>query len=143
MDTRQTMIRMAPSIDTSCLNVPFMYLHSQFGYSVESIFRQLHNQSYLDLGTFPDTFPNTISEFYWIRYSENHWFALGKLTTDMYFYFTATTASSNVEELFFDTKTKKKTGTMHLWISHNYSDLINWSMDSDSYSAYVAETVAL
>lgn len=132
------MIRVAPSIDTSCLNVPFMYLHSQFGYSVESIFRKLHNQSYLDLGTFPDTFPNTISEFYWIRYSENHWFALGKLTTDMYFYFTAT---ANAEETFFNTKTKQKTGTMHLWVSHNYADLINWSMDSDSYSAYLAETL--
>lgn len=138
MDTRQTMIRVAPSIDTSCLNVPFMYLHSQFGYSVESIFRQLQNQSYLDLGTFPDTFPNTISEFYWIKQKENHWFALGKLTTDMYFYFTAT---ANAEETFFNTKTKQKTGTMHLWVSHNYADLINWSMDSDSYSAYLAETL--
>ena len=139
MDTRQTMIRMAPSIDTSCLNVPFMYLHSQFDYSVESIFRQLQNQSYLDLGEFPDCFPNTISEFYWIRHAENCWFALGKLTTDMYFYFSA----ASVEDSFFNTNTNKKTGTMHLWVTHNYADLINWSMDSDTYSAYLAETVSL
>jgi len=117
-----------------------MYLHSQFGYSVESIFRQLQNQSYLDLGTFPDTFPNTISEFYWIKQKENCWFALGKLTTDMYFYFAATSVSAE-GDFFFNTKTKQKIGAMHLWVSHNYADLINWSMDSDTYSVYVAETL--
>jgi hypothetical protein len=138
MDTRQTMIRVAHSIDTNSLNLPFMYLHSQFGYSVESIFRQLHNQSYLDLGIFPETFPNTITEFYWIRNSENCWFALGKLSTDIYFYFTA-----NAEEEFFNSKTKQKTGAMHLWLSHNYADLINWSMDSENYNIYITETLPL
>ncbi len=140
------MIRMASivlnasALDPRKMDMPFMFIHEQFGYSVESIYRTLLTQSPVDLGTFPDTFPNTISEYYWIQ--EGHksvkpWIALGKLTTGIYFYYMASCAEE--DGYFF--KNKKKCGMMHLWLSHNYSDLINWSMSAPDYASYIQETL--
>ena len=138
---RQTMIRMASiALDPRKMDMPFMFIHEQFGYSVESIYRKLVTQSAVDLGTFPDTFPNTISEYYWIqegRPRESPWIALGKLNSGTYFYYLANCTDD--EGYFF--KNKKKCGMMHLWISHSYSDLINWSMSAQDYDAYISSTM--
>jgi hypothetical protein len=143
---RQTMIRVASiatnpdALDPRKMDMPFMFIHEQFGYSVESIYRTLLTQSAIDLGTFPDTFPNTISEYYWIQEGQScvkPWIALGKLTTGIYFYYIA---SSSDEDCYFF-KNKKKCGMMHLWLSHSYSDLINWSMSAADYAVYIQETL--
>jgi hypothetical protein len=139
---RQTMIRMASidSLDPRKMDMPFMFIHEQFGYSVESIYRQLLSQSVMDLGAFPDTFPNTISEFYWIQEGTpliKPWIALGKLTTGTYFYYVA--SCTDEDGYFF--KNKKVCGMMHLWLSNSYSDLINWSMSAVDYIAYLQETL--
>jgi hypothetical protein len=138
---RQTMIRVASiaTLDPRKMDMPFMFIHEQFGYSVESIYRTLMTQSPVDLGTFPDTFPNTISEYYWIQEGQpsvKPWIALGKLTTGIYFYYVA---SSNSDDGYFF-KNKKKYGMMHLWLSQSYSDLINWSMSAQDYEEYIAST---
>ena len=135
------MIRMASiALDTRKMDMPFMFIHEQFGYSVESIYRTLLTQSPVDLGTFPDCFPNTISEYYWIQEGKacvKPWIALGKLTTGIYFYYIA--SSADEDGYFF--KNKKKCGMMHLWLSQNYSDLINWSMSATDYASYIQETL--
>lgn len=140
---RQTMIRMASiALDPRRMDMPFMFIHEQFGYSVESIYRQLLTQSAVDLGTFPDCFPNTISEYYWIQEGQprgSPWIALGKLNSGTYFYYVA--SCSDEEGYFF--KNKKKCGIMHLWISHKYSDLINWAIDANVYNKYLSETSAV
>jgi len=140
---RQTMIRMASieSLDPRKMDMPFMFIHEQFGFSVESIYRQLLTQSVIDLGTFPDTFPNTISEFYWIQEGEptiKPWIALGKLNSGTYFYYVASCSDS--DGYFF--KNKKVCGMMHLWLSNNYSDLINWSMSEPDYESYISSSTA-
>ena len=139
---RQTMIRMASIdlLDPRKMDTPFMYIHEQFGYSVESIYRTLLTQSAVDLGTFPDSFPNTISEYYWIQEGQptvSPWIALGKLNSGNYFYYTA--ACDSIDGYFF--KNKKKNGIMHLWISHNYDDIINWTMSGPDYESYLSSTL--
>ena len=138
---RQTMIRMASiAPNPRNMDTPFMYIHEQFSYPIQSIYRQLITQSPVDLGTFPDTFPNTISEYYWIQEGEptvRPWAALGKLNSGLYFYYVASCESKDGN--FFSLK--KKTGIMHLWMTHSYSDLINWAMDISTYEAYISSTV--
>jgi hypothetical protein len=138
---RQTMIRMASiAPDPRKMDMPFMFIHEQFGFSVESIYRQLLTQSAVDLGTFPECFPNTISEYYWIQEGQPYvkpWIALGKLNTGIYFYYVA--SSSNDDGYFF--KNKKNCGMMHLWLSHSYSDLINWALSAPDYEAYISSTI--
>jgi len=137
------MIRLA-AIDTiipAKMDAALMYIHSQFGYSVESIFRELVVQSHVDLGEYPNTFPYTISDYYWIQEGEARvrpWVAIGKLKTGVYFYYVAN--CNDPSGRFY--LNKKATGIMHLWISHRYSDLINWAMDADVYKKYLSETSA-
>jgi hypothetical protein len=143
---RQTMIRMASiasnvsALDPRKMDIPFMYIHKQFGYSVESIYRILLTQPTLDLGTFPDTFPNTISEYYWIQEGQpsvKPWIALGKLNSGTHFYYIAS-SNSDEDGVFF--KNKKPSGMMHLWLSNSYSDIINWAMSGPDYEAYILAT---
>ena len=145
---RQTMIRMASivlnadALDPRKMDTPFMYIHEQFGYSVESIYRTLLTQPALDLGTFPDTFPNTISEYYWIQEGTPNlkpWIALGKLNSGTYFYYIA--SCTDEDGVFF--KNKKTSGIMHLWLSNSYSDIINWVMSGPDYEAYILATTPL
>lgn len=141
---RQTMIRIA-SIDLlnpRKMDTPFMFIHKQFDYPVESIYRQLMTQSAIDLGTFPNTFPNTISEYYWIQEGQptlSPWIALGKLNSGTYFYYVA--SCTDKDGYFF--KNKKVCGIMHLWLSNSYSDLINWAMSGPDYELYLASTIPL
>lgn len=138
------MIRVASiasdSLNPRKMDTPFMFIHEQFSYSVKSIYRQFITQSPVDLGIFPDTFPNTISEYYWIQEGEptvKSWAAIGKLNSGLYFYYVASCDSKDGS--FFSLK--KKSGMMHLWITHNYSDLINWALDIPTYEAYISLTI--
>lgn len=138
---RQTILRVAPidTLNPRKLDAAFMFVHSQFDYSLKSIYRPLVSQGLFDLGEFPNTFPHTISEYYWIQEGEatiRPWIALGKLESGLYFYYVG--YCNDKSGLFY--LNKKKMGIMHLWVSINVGDLINWAMDADSYKKYTSET---
>ena len=90
------------SMDLNAIEVPYMYIHEQFGYSVQSIYRRFMTESDADLGTYPDTFPNNIQEHFWIQPGEptvKPWISLGQLANGLYFYFTA--FSTNKDGRFY------------------------------------------
>ena len=137
---RNILIRYSQNIEIEkeVLATPFMYIHGQFGYDVKSIYRRLLSQSQHDLGVFPNTFPNTIYEYYWVQEGKpalEPWIAIGKLENGLYFYYRAFT---NEPDAMFS-----KSGHMDLWVSVRYSDLIEFAMDSDTYVKYIDETVFL
>jgi hypothetical protein len=69
-----------------------MYIHEQFGFSVQSIYRRFMTQSDADLGTYPDSFPNNIKEYFWVQSGQptvKPWIALGEITNGLYFYYSA------------------------------------------------------
>jgi len=91
-DSRDTNVRKAAVIDSSSLTTPFAYIQKQFGYSVDSILVQIHNQPVLDMGTYPNTFPQIITEYYWVYSDTTHvdrWIAMGKLNTGHHFLYSA------------------------------------------------------
>lgn len=97
------------SMDLNAIQVPYMYIHEQFGFSVQSIYRRFMTESDADLGTYPDTFPNNIQEHFWIQPGEptvKPWISLGQLNNGLYFYFTA--FSTNKDGRFYvNTVTEK------------------------------------
>ena len=104
MEPKNTNKRKMPSesMDLKATEVPYMYIHEQFGYSVQSIYRRFMTESDADLGTYPDTFPNNIQEHFWIQPGEptvKSWISLGQLTNGLYFYFTA--FSTNKDGRFY------------------------------------------
>jgi len=132
---RNILIRYSENINPDKLFTPFMYVHNQYGYDVKSIYRKIVTQSLLDLGNFPDTFPHTISEYYWIQEGapmKNSWIALGSLKNGIYFYYTAFTDNAGGNFAL--------NGHMNLWVSTRYSDLIQFAMDSETYKKYMNET---
>ena len=73
------------------LRLPFAYIQGQFGYPVESIIRQIQCEPVVRLDSYPNTFPNTIQEYYWISTSQEvSWIALGKMTNGLYFLYVNT-----------------------------------------------------
>jgi hypothetical protein len=104
MEPKNTNKRKMPSesMDLKATEVPYMYIHEQFGFSVQSIYRRFMTESDADLGTYPDTFPNNIQEHFWIQPGEptvKPWISLGQLTNGLYFYFTA--FSTNKDGRFY------------------------------------------
>ncbi len=104
MEPKNTNKRKMPSesMDLNAIEVPYMYIHEQFGYSVQSIYRRFMTESDADLGTYPDTFPNNIQEHFWIQAGEptvKPWISLGQLNNGLYFYFTA--FSTNKDGRFY------------------------------------------
>jgi len=137
MSTRTVEIRRATNLNSEILKIPYTYIQEQFGYSVASIQRQIHNEPTLNLGTFPDTFPQTVLEYYWIHTeagSSNSWMALGKMTNGLYFFYTARCKNSPLSFL-------EKGAAMNLWVSWRYSELIHFAMNQSTYDLYVSETV--
>jgi len=130
--SRTVEIRKSANLNSDLLRIPFAYIHEQFGYSVDSILRPIHNQPKLHLGTFPDTFPNTIIEYNWIHTGVGSWMALGLMKDGLYFFYTAD--CKNTPRSFLDK------GHMNLWISFNYGDLINFAMNKNTYDLYLEET---
>jgi hypothetical protein len=134
-DTRSIELRTSEILDSSVMRLPFVYIQEQFGYSVESILRPIQGTTMVHMGTYPDTFPNTILEYYWIQEGVpgvSIWMALGKLTTGHYFFYTAQCPAT--QRTFLDG------GHMNLWASVRFSDIIHYAMDAVIYAKYVQET---
>ena len=136
---RDILVRYSENIEIKkeVLATPFMYIHGQFGYDVKSIYRSLLSESQHDLGVFPNTFPNTIYEYYWVQEGKpasEPWIAIGRLENGLYFYYRAFTNDADAR---FATE-----GHMDLYLSIRYGDLIEFAMDSDTYIRYMAETLA-
>lgn len=134
-DSRIIQIRKSDTANASDLQYPFLFIQKQFGYPVENILRSVQTMSHVHLGDYPDTFPNTIQEFFWTQKGSpgsSMWIALGQLTSGMYFLYTAQT--SNTPKTFLDT------GHMNLWVSIQFSDLIHYAMDRVIYMKYLEET---
>jgi hypothetical protein len=136
MATRNTEIHRAGNINSDVLRIPYAYIQEQFGYSVKSIQRQIHSEPVLDLGTFPNTFPQNVTEYYWIHAptGANSWTVLGRMNNGLYFFYTA--QCKNTPRAFLD-----KGGAMNLWVSWRYSELINFAMNQSTYDLYISETV--
>jgi len=134
-DIRIIEIRKSVNVNPANLRLPFVFIQDQFGYSVNSILRPIRGMTSVHLGTYPDTFPNTIQEYYWLN--EGHpgsdlWMALGTLSNGLYFLYTA--QCSDTEKTFLDG------GHMNLWVSVRFADIINYAMDNLTYKTYIEET---
>jgi hypothetical protein len=118
-------------VSSTVLQLPFAFIQKQFGYPVESILRPIHCESRVNLGIYPNTFPNTIKEYFWIYAdSRSMWVALGVLDSDLYFLYTAQTASSF----------QNKSGMMNLWVASKFANLVQFAMSEDLYTRYISET---
>ena len=136
---RTSELRHVKNIDSSPMLTPLVYMHKQFGYSVDSIYRKIESQPTLHLGTYPNTFPNTIQEYFWVYTNNQVWKALGTFALNgslVYFFYTA---SLNSTGTFID----EQRGVMNLWASTRYSDLINFVMDAETYDRYYSDTSPL
>lgn len=129
---RSVELRKSSSLTISDLRLPFSYIQKQFGYPVESIVKQIHCEPVTHLGIYPDTFPNTIKEHYWISSSNGQWMTLGILQNGLYFYYTASSLPSGTF--------KNGGGNMNLWLATQYSSIIHYAMDQIAYSLYYSET---
>ena len=137
-DSRIVTMRKSETINLMGLRLPLLFIQAQFGYSVDSILRPIHGMPKIHMGTYPDTFPNTITEYYWIQEGApglSLWMALGKLSNDLYFFYTA--QCSDTQKTFLDN------GHMNLWVSTKYGDLIHYAMDKLTYQKYIKDTLAL
>jgi hypothetical protein len=129
-DSRILIIRKSANIDPNHLSLPFMYINPSFGYSVDTIVRYVDESPDVDMK--PDTFPYDIKEYYWIQEGEagkKEWSTIGLLEDGLYFFYKAYTHNS------FD-----KSGHMELWVSHKFSDIIQYAIDRLTYNKYVADT---
>jgi hypothetical protein len=134
--SRITTLRKAEKIIKSDISFPFFFIGDNHGYSVSSILRKINNSNDLHIGIYPNIFPYTITEYFWIKAGESGkepWIALGKLKGDIYFLYIAST--------ILPTKTFINNGHMNLWISLNYSDLIQYVMDASIYNQYISSTL--
>uniref|UniRef100_A0A6C0AN61 Uncharacterized protein n=1 Tax=viral metagenome TaxID=1070528 RepID=A0A6C0AN61_9ZZZZ len=137
-DSRILTIRKSDNKNHEDIMLPLMFLGEKFGYSLKSIFRQIHSAPEIHLGVYPDTFPHTIQEYYWIKLGipgENPWVALGKLKGDMYFLYTA--FMSRPSNTFINN------GHMDLWVSSRYSDIVQFAMDKAFYKEYISNTTTV
>ena len=147
VDSRAIDLRISLNINPNQLSMPFMYIQAKYGFSVESILRKLHVQSILHLGEYPDTFPNTIAHYYWIKYVSNtdsmNWIAIGKLNSGLYFLYTA--HCKNMPRAFAQPLVDgvPQGGQMNLWASMRFSDIIHFAMSQDQYEQYLNETVVI
>ena len=135
-DSRIVTIRKSENVDPNMIAIPLLFVRGYFGYSVESILRDIPPAPDVYLGNEPDTFPNTIDEYYWIQEGipgKSPWIATGKLINGVYFLYKAFMKKP--------TNTFVNNGQMDLWVSTNYSDLIKYAMDSSLYATYISTTL--
>ena len=133
-DSRIVTIRTSDNINPGVLRTPFVYLHPQYGYPVDSIMRQTPTIPLVNIGTYPNTFPNTVQSYNWIQGGAPGslpWIAIGQLKNGLYFSYSAYCNTG-----FFD----KSDGHMNLWVSIRYSDLIHHTLDNVTYERYLKET---
>jgi hypothetical protein len=129
-DLRIVTIRKSVSVDPSKILLPLLFINPALGYSVDSIIRYIHSSP--DVVLKLNLFPHRIKEYYWIQEGipgQQPWFALGCLEENLYFFYKAFTHST------FD-----KNGHMDLWVSHSFSDLIQYAMDKFTYNTYIQYT---
>jgi len=127
--SRDTSIRKS-QVDPALISLPFLYINPQFGYSVNTMLRDILESP--DCIIKEDAFPYDIKEYYWIQEGipgEKPWYALGYLNEDMYFFYKAFTYST------FD-----KDGHMDLWLSYQFGDLIQYAMDTATYNTYITSS---
>ena len=89
----------------------------------------------IHLGIYPDTFPHTIQDLFWVQKGspgKESWIGLGKLTNGLFFLYIAT--CRNTKKTFLDG------GQMNLWVARQFSDLIHFAMDQTTYIQYISET---
>ncbi len=113
--------------------LPFLFLNPQFGYSVNSILRDVHTTPRVFLKS--DAFPYSIQEYYWIQEGvtgHSSWYALGLLQDNIYFLYRAYTHTGF-----------EKDGHMDLWLSYKFNDIIEYAMDTSVYNSYITATQAL
>jgi hypothetical protein len=131
-DSRIVTIRKS-SIDQSKISFPLLFLNTQFGYSLPSILRTIHYS--FDISYHSINFPYGIQEYYWIQEGipgKRPWFALGILQNGSYFLYKA--------YMNMPLNTFLENGHMDLWVSYKFSDIINYAMDTLSYSEYLNST---
>ena len=134
-DSRILSIRKSDNIDDTDIMFPLVFFGEKNGYSLQDIFRPIHSGPEINLGTYPNTFPYTIEEYYWIKTGVpgvSPWIALGRLQGDLYFLYTA--------YMVIPSNTFIKNGHMDLWVSSRYSDIIQFAMDSAFYTDYISNT---
>lgn len=131
-DSRIVTIRKSANLDSSQISLPFSFINPAFGYSVETILRDIYLSPDCVLKQY--AFPYDIQEYYWIQNGEpgkKEWYALGSLKSDgFYFFYRAYTYNT------FD-----KSGHMDLWVSQRFSDLIQYAMDRLTYNIYITDTI--
>lgn len=121
------------TVDPLSISLPYMYLNPQFGYSIDTIIRYVDGSP--DCVLKPDAFPYGIQEYYWIYEGApgiKSWYALGCIEEGLYFFYKAYTHT------MFD-----KDGHMELWVSHKFSDIIEYAMDTVTYTLYNEESKQL
>jgi len=129
-DSRIVSIRKSATIDPLSISLPLLYINPQFGYSTDKMIRYIHSSP--DVFLKPSLFPDNINEYYWIQRGEpgnKPWYAIGCLEEGLYFFYKA----------FTNTRFNKD-GHMDLWLSHRFSDIIQYAMDTDVYNNYITET---
>ena len=116
--------------DTSKISLPLLFINPQFGYSVDNIIRYIRESP--DSFLKPDAFPHDIKEYFWIQEGipgSKPWYCIGCLQEyNLFFFFKAFTYT------MFD-----KDGHMDLWVSHRFSDLIQYAMDTMTYTTYITD----
>lgn len=119
--------------DPSKISLPFIFINPHFGYSVNSILRDIPDSP--DVFLKPNIFPHNIKEYFWIHEgipNKTAWYALGLIEEGLYFFYKAYTYT------MFD-----KNGQMDLWVSHRFSDLIQYPMDASTYNMYITDCNSL
>jgi hypothetical protein len=123
-----TIIKTLEPSDTTFL--PFLFINPQFGYSVDSIIRDVHTTPKVFLKA--DAFPYNIQEYYWIQEGvtgKKSWYALGLLEDNIYFLYRAYTNTGF-----------ENGGHMDLWVSYSFSDIIQYAMDASVYDTYITSS---
>jgi hypothetical protein len=136
-DSRILSIRKSDNIDEANIMLPLVFIGEKYGYSFQSILRQIHGSPEYHIGEYPHIFPHNISEYFWISRGEpgeKLWIALGQLNCGLYFLYTA----------FMNTPSNTfiNNGHMDLWISARYSDIVNFAMDTGFYKDYISNTTS-
>lgn len=117
--------------DITSILLPLSYINPHYGFSINSIIRDLHTTPKVFLK--PDVFPHNIQEYYWIQEGvsgNKSWYALGLLENNIYFLYRAYTHTSF-----------ERDGHMDLWLSYNFADLIQHAMDNTVYTKYITDII--
>lgn len=133
-NSRTLILRKSANVNPEQIMFPFMFLSSQFGFSIESIIRKIYSSPDIHIDN-ESTFPHNIQEYFWIRegkQGKEPWLAFGILNDGVYFFYSA--------YMIMPTNTFINNGHMNLWLSIRFSDILMFAMDSSIYSLYLANT---